>query len=48
MGRLGMHIGHWWGRKRLLGRPRRKFLHDIKKALGEIGRGNMEETGKTV
>jgi hypothetical protein len=44
MGRRGMHVGHWWGkpeRKRSLGRPRRKWLDNIKIDLREIGLGGM-------
>jgi hypothetical protein len=41
MGRRGMHIvGYWWRKpeaKRPLGRPRRKWVDNIKLNLREIG-----------
>jgi hypothetical protein len=35
-----MHIGYWWGKpegKRPLGRPRRRWVDNIKMDLREIG-----------
>jgi hypothetical protein len=40
-----MHIGYWWGKpegKRPLGRPRRRWVENIKMDLGEIGWGGMD------
>jgi hypothetical protein len=38
MGRIGMHIGYWWERKkRPLGRPRCRWVDNIKMDLREIG-----------
>jgi hypothetical protein len=39
MGRRGMHIGYWWKAKRKgpLGRPRRRFVDNIKMNIGERG-----------
>jgi hypothetical protein len=40
MGRRGMYIGYWWGKpegKRPLGRPRRRWMDNIKMDLREIG-----------
>jgi hypothetical protein len=35
-----MHIGYWWGKpegRRALGRPKRRWVDNIKMALREIG-----------
>jgi hypothetical protein len=40
MGRGGMHIGYWWEsqkKKRPLGRPRRRWVDNIKMDLREVG-----------
>jgi hypothetical protein len=38
MGRRGMHIGYWWEsqKERPLGRPRRRWVDNIKMDFGEI------------
>jgi hypothetical protein len=39
-----MHIGYWWEKpegKRPLGRPRRKWVDNIKTVFREIGWGGM-------
>jgi hypothetical protein len=36
-----MHIGYWWENKRLLGRPRRRRVDNIKMDLREIGWDDM-------
>jgi hypothetical protein len=40
----GMHIGYWWKNQnvRALGRPRRRWLDNIKINLGEIGWDGMD------
>jgi hypothetical protein len=45
MGRRRMYIGYWWGKpegKRSLGRPRHRWLDNIKMDLGETGWGGIE------
>jgi hypothetical protein len=45
MGRRGMHIGYWWGKpegKRPLGRPRRRWMDNIKTELREVGWNGMD------
>jgi hypothetical protein len=40
MRRGGMHIGYWWGKpegKRPLGRPRRRWVDNIKMDLIDVG-----------
>jgi hypothetical protein len=40
-----MHIEIWWGKpqgKRLLGRPRRRWVDNIKMDVREIGWGGMD------
>jgi hypothetical protein len=40
MGRRGIHIGYWWENpegKRPLGRPRRRWVDNIKTDLREVG-----------
>jgi hypothetical protein len=38
-----MHIGYWWeNQKRLLGRPRSRWVDNIKMGIREIGWGGME------
>jgi hypothetical protein len=40
MGRRGWLIDYWWGKpegKRPLGRPRRRWVDNIKMDLGEVG-----------
>jgi hypothetical protein len=40
MGRKVTHIGYWWGKpegKRPLGRPRRRWVDNIRMDLAEIG-----------
>jgi hypothetical protein len=44
-GRRGMHIEYWWGipeGKRPLGRPRRRWVDNIKMDLKEIGWDGMD------
>jgi hypothetical protein len=36
-GRRGMHVGYWWESQRLLGRPRRRWVVNIKMDFREIG-----------
>jgi hypothetical protein len=36
-GRRGLLIGYWWEGKRPLGRPRRRWVDNIKMDLREIG-----------
>jgi hypothetical protein len=46
-GRRGMHIGYWWESqkgKRPLGRPRRRWVGNIKIYLREIGWDGMDWT----
>jgi hypothetical protein len=39
----GMHIGYWWeSQKRPLGRPRRRWVYNIRMDLGEIGWVGMD------
>jgi hypothetical protein len=35
----GTHIGYWWEKqgKRLLGRPRCRWVHNVRLDLGEVG-----------
>jgi hypothetical protein len=43
-GRRGMHIGCWWEKeegKRPLGKPRRRWVNNIKMDLREIGWDGM-------
>jgi hypothetical protein len=44
MGRRGMHIGYWWEsqKERLLGRPRRRWMDNIKMDLRETGWDGMD------
>jgi hypothetical protein len=45
MGRRGMHIRYWWEslkKERPLERTRRRWLHNIKMYLGEIGRDGID------
>jgi hypothetical protein len=45
MGRRGMHIGYWWeSRKRPLGRPRHRWVDNIKIDFIEIGLGGINWT----
>jgi hypothetical protein len=38
MGRRVMHIGYWWeSHKRPLGRPRRRWVENIKIVLRDVG-----------
>jgi hypothetical protein len=40
-----MHIGNWWGKpegKKPLGRPRCRWVNNIKMDLREIGRDDMD------
>jgi hypothetical protein len=44
-GRRGMHIGHWWEsqqKKKPLGRPRRRWVDNIKMDLRERGWDGMD------
>jgi hypothetical protein len=41
--RRGMHVGYWWeNQKRSLGRPRRRWVDNIKMDLREIGWDGMD------
>jgi hypothetical protein len=45
MGRSGMHIGYWWEsqtEKRPLGRPRHRWVDNIKMDLRQIGWDGMD------
>jgi hypothetical protein len=45
MGRSGIHAGYWWGNQKErdpLGRPRRRWVDNIKMDLREIGRDGMD------
>jgi hypothetical protein len=43
--RRGMHIGYWWeNHKRPLGRPRCKWVNNIKMDLREIGWDGVDWT----
>jgi hypothetical protein len=45
MGRRGVHIGYWWGKpegKRPLGRPRRRWVDDIRIDLKGIDWNGMD------
>jgi hypothetical protein len=45
MGRGGMHMGYWWEikkKRRQLGRPRCRWVDNIKMDLREIGWGGMD------
>jgi hypothetical protein len=44
MGRRVMHIGYWWKakRKRPLGRPKHRWVDNIKMAVRDIGWGGMD------
>jgi hypothetical protein len=43
MGSMGMHIGYWWeNEKRPLGRPRRRWVDNIKVVIRDIGWGGMD------
>jgi hypothetical protein len=45
-GRRGMHVGYWWGsqkeRDRPLGRRRRRWVHNNKMDLREIGWNDVD------
>jgi hypothetical protein len=43
-GRKGMHIGYWWEvrRKQTTGRPRRRWVGNIKMDLREMGWGGTD------
>jgi hypothetical protein len=47
MGRRGMHIGYWWERegKIPLGRPRCRWVDNIRMDLGEVGWGDVDWIG---
>jgi hypothetical protein len=41
-GRRRMHIGYWWESQKDLGRPRRRWVDNIKMDFREIGWDNMD------
>jgi hypothetical protein len=48
MGRKGTRIGYFLGKpdgKRLLGRPRRRWVNNIRMNLGEVGWGDVDRIG---
>jgi hypothetical protein len=48
MGRSNTRIDYWWERqrgKRPLGRPRRRYVDNIRKDLGEVGCGDVDWIG---
>jgi hypothetical protein len=48
MGRRGTRIGYWWEsqrEKRPLGRPRRRWVDNIRKDLGEVGWDDVDWIG---
>jgi hypothetical protein len=49
MGRRGMRIGYWWESqgKRPLGRPRRRWVDNIRRDLGGVGWGDVDWIGLT-
>jgi hypothetical protein len=40
-----MSIGYWWESHRLLGRPRRGWVDNIRLDLGEVGWGDVDWIG---
>jgi hypothetical protein len=45
-GRSGINIGYWCeSQKRSLGRPRRRWMDNIKMDLRDIGWGGMDQSG---
>jgi hypothetical protein len=42
MGRIRMHIEYWWESQTKKGRPRRKWMNNVKSDLREIGLGGMD------
>jgi hypothetical protein len=48
MGRRGTRIDYWWGNpeeKRPQGRPRRRWVNNIRMDLGEVGWGDVDWIG---
>jgi hypothetical protein len=48
MGRRGTRIDYWWESqrgKRLLGRPRSRWVDNIRMDLGEVGWGDVDWIG---
>jgi hypothetical protein len=48
MGKRGKHIDYWWESqwgKRSLGRPRRRWVDNIRMDLGEVGWGGVDWKG---
>jgi hypothetical protein len=43
--RIGTRIGCWWESKRPLGRPRRRWLDNIRMDLVEMGWGDVDWIG---
>jgi hypothetical protein len=49
MGRRGTRTDYWWGKsegKRPLGRPKRRWVDNIRMYLGEVGWGDVDWIGQ--